>query len=190
MIRRGDENQRVFGEGLGDRFQFLRRPPHDGEVDVVVGQLLDDLATVVHAEAQFDFRVMPAEGREQARREILRGGHHADVQPPAAQALHGGERFLGLAQLLGDDAGVARQFLAGLGEEDALADLLGERQPGRFFQAAHLHGDGGLGQVQFVGGARERQVARHRLENLQLAQGQVHDWSVHKEQYKNTITNI
>ncbi|MCZ7654163.1 MAG: hypothetical protein M5R42_07570 [Rhodocyclaceae bacterium] len=114
-----------------------------------------------------------AEGRQQARGEIFGGGYHADVEQAAAHPLHRRQCFLRFAQLLGYDAGVARHLDAGLRKKYLLAHLFGQRQPRLVLQTSHLHGDGRLGQVQFLGGARERQVTCHGFENLELAQSDV-----------------
>jgi hypothetical protein len=75
--------------------------------------------------------------------------------------------------LFGNAPCLARHFLAGGGEPHFLAGLLGQRQAGLVFQRLYLHRHRRLGQVQFLGGARKRQVAGHRLEDLELAQGDV-----------------
>jgi hypothetical protein len=94
-----------------------------------------------------------AEFGHQARREIFRGADDAERQPPALDALQRIERFLRFAQLLGDAPRMARDFLAGLGEENLLADHLGERQAGLLLELFDLHRDGRLGQMQLLGGA-------------------------------------
>ena len=67
----------------------------------------------------------------------------------------------------------ARDLHPGLREVDLLAHLLEERQPRLLLQALHLHRDRGLREVQLRGGAREGQVPRHGLEDLELAQRDV-----------------
>ena len=68
---------------------------------------------------------------------------------------------------------VPEQQRAGFGQVHPPADALEQRQPGVRLELAHLHRHAGLGQVQLLGGARERQVARGGLEDLQLAQRRV-----------------
>jgi hypothetical protein len=106
-------------------------------------------------------------------REILCGTDHADFQPSGLDALECRQRLAGLAQLFGNAPCLARHFLAGGREPHFLARLLGQRQAGLILQRLHLHRHRRLGQVQFLGGARKGQVARHRLEDLELAQGDV-----------------
>ena len=59
---------------------------------------------------------------------------------------------------------------AGVGEIDLLAHMFAQRRIDRIREFLHLHGDGGLGQVQFLGGAREAAQPGDRLEDLQLAE--------------------
>jgi hypothetical protein len=60
------------------------------------------------------------------------------------------------------------------GELDAFAQVLQKRHAGALFELLDLHGDRRLGQVQLGGRAREAEVARHRLEDHQLAKGEIH----------------
>jgi hypothetical protein len=51
--------------------------------------------------------------------------------------------------------------------------LLEQRQAGVAFELPHLRRNRRLRQVQLLGGAREAQVPRGRLEDLELAKGGV-----------------
>ena len=65
------------------------------------------------------------------------------------------------------------QHLApGLGEEDFLAQLFGERQAEDDLDALDLHRDGRLGQMQFLGRPGKRKMAGDRFKHAELAQRQ------------------
>ena len=53
-----------------------------------------------------------------------------------------------------------------------------EQQAGLLLELADLHRYGGLGQVQFVSGPRETEVAGDGRETLQLPQCQMHNCSL------------
>jgi hypothetical protein len=62
-----------------------------------------------------------------------------------------------------------------LAVDQALADLIDERQADLFLHLLDLHGDRRLAQIEIPGRPRHRSVPRHRFENLQLAQGDMND---------------
>ena len=108
---------------------------------------------------------------QQPRKEVIAGADHRHVQAPARHALELRHGLLGLLELLDDLAAALEHLRAGRREVDLLAELLEQRQPGVLLQLADLGGDGWLGEVEFLGGARIAAVARDRLEDLELAQG-------------------
>ena len=170
MVGRGDEHQRVLGKNLGHGFELGRRRAHDGQVDAVFGKMADDGGAVVDRQLQFDARMPAAKLGKQRRREILGGADHADLEAAGFDAFQRGQRFAGLAQLLGDTSRLTRHLFAGGGEAHLLARLLSQRQSGQIFQRLDLHRYRWLGQVQFFGSAGKGQVAGHGLEYFQLAQ--------------------
>ncbi len=114
---------------------------------------------------------------QQARREVVGGGHHADVQQAALAARavvvdvgavrH--ERGLCGPYLRADDAGVLQQLAPGVGQ--ALAMLAVEQRRAHVgLQLADLHRDGRLRHVQLLGGTREAAAGGHRLEDAQGSQ--------------------
>ena len=173
VVRRRDEYQGVLGKYLGHGFKLGRRRAHDGQVDVVLGKMAHDGAAVVDRQLQFDTRMAATVLGQQRGRKILGGADHAYLEAAGFDPLERRHGFAGLAQLLGNAPRLARNFLAGGGQPHLLAGLLGQRQPGQVFQRLYLHRHRGLGQVQFFGGTREREVAGNGLEYFQLAQGGV-----------------
>ncbi len=164
-----------FHVGLG------RRVAGDGDVQPALGQHGQDLRALGHREPEVHVGVAPVELAEQARREVVGGLHHAQVQQPA-QATRGlgaaalgveGHRLFGRAHLRQDDARVPQQLLPGV----AQAFAVGRVEQGRtqlLFQLAHHHRDGGLRQRQLFGRAREAAAAGHRLEHPQMPDLQLH----------------
>ncbi|MNG30499.1 hypothetical protein D3C84_1161250 [compost metagenome] len=86
-----------------------------------------------------------------------------------AESLHAIEDFLGLLQLLGNAPAIVVQLPAGFGEVELLAQLLEQCQANIVLQLLELHGDCRLGQVQFLCRPGAAEVARNRLEDVELA---------------------
>ena len=57
------------------------------------------------------------------------------------------------------------------GQAQAAPEALDQRRADLLFELAHLLGDRRLGDEQFFGRARERQMPRHRLEGAQGVKG-------------------
>ena len=74
--------------------------------------------------------------------------------------------------MLGDGAGIGQHLGAGLGQVNALADLLEQRPGPGLLQLLDLHGDGGLAEVQLGAGARKAAAAGDRFEDVQLMEGE------------------
>jgi hypothetical protein len=115
-----------------------------------------------------------AEGGDQPGHEVVGGAGHGDGQPAAREALHLVDDHLRFRELGGDGAGVVVHLATRVREEDALAHLLEQGQPHVLLQLLDLHGDRRLGQVQLLRGPGEAQVPGHRLEGLELPEGEVH----------------
>ena len=173
MAGRSDDHMGVAREGLGDGLQSPRCASHDGEVHFVVAKLLQHDFAVVRRKLHRDPGVQFQETRQQWRHHVFRRAHHGDYEPSLRQAFARRERLVGIAQLLRDDAAVLVQFGSGFGQVDLLAQALEQRQPRLLLQQLHLHRYRRLGEVHFGRRARKRQVARNRLEHLQLAQRRV-----------------
>ena len=153
----------------------LGRRPHDGEVDLVAGELPHDGLAVVHEQAELDPGVDAREPGQELRREVLRGAHDRDAPcaRPASRAERG-ERVLGVAQ-----ARAARAFAWRTSSSPARVsasrppDALEERQPGVMLELLHLHRDRGLREPQLAGRAGERPEPRGGGEDLELPDGRL-----------------
>jgi hypothetical protein len=133
---------------------------------------------VVHREVERHAAMAAGELHEQAREEVVAGADHPDVQLAARDALELEHRAFGSVELLDDGAADVQQFAPCRRQEDLLAELLEQRVAGVFLELADLRRDGRLGQMQFLGGAREAEQARDCLEDLQLTQrGVLHPWA-------------
>jgi len=168
MVRLRDEHVGMRREGLGHQGELARRAPHDREVDLVASQVTQQAAAVAGQEAQLDLGMIEAEPGEQARHEVLRGADHADGDAAAAQALEVVHRLLGIVHLAQHARGVLVEAQARLGQLQALADAVEQRQFQRQLELLDLHRDRRLAQVQFLARAHEAALARHRAEDLQL----------------------
>jgi hypothetical protein len=121
----------------------------------------------------FDAGMAAAELGQQRGRKIFGRADYADLQTAGFDPFQRRQCFASLTQLLGDAPRLARQFFAGSGEAHLFPRLFGQRQSGHVFQRLNLHRNRRLGQVQFLGGARKREVACNGLEYLELAQGRI-----------------
>jgi len=170
MAGRRDDHVGVRRERLARHVEFVRRTHHDREVGQVGGHLRQQLLAVVHREVDDHTLVPPDELHQQARKEVVAGADHRDVQLAARDALELRHRAFGQLELLDDPAADVEQFGAGRRQVDLLAELLEERKAGVVLELLDLGGDGRLRQVQLFGRARETQVPRDGFEDLQLAQ--------------------
>jgi hypothetical protein len=174
MLGRGDDDQRVVHEVLGHDVQTVRRAAGDRQIGVVVGQRGQDELAVRDLEAHAHTRVPTIELCNQARQKVVGGGHHGQSQQTpfeAAELVHGG---IQVDHACSNVTRVPLQLLSCFGQEHALAHLFEQRQRDLLLQLLHLHRHGRLRQVQFGGGPRDGAAARHRFEDLQMSQGDVH----------------
>jgi hypothetical protein len=103
-------------------------------------------------------------------------GHQAQVALGEAGAGHQGQ--LETLQRAQDVPAGGHQFLALVGELHPLAVLLHEGLAHGLGELLHLHGDAGLGQMQFLRRPRQGQMAGGGFENLELAEGQMQHGSL------------
>jgi len=152
---------------------MLRRTHHDREVGLVGGELMQQFLAVVHGQVEHHTRIAARELGQQPGKEVIACADHCDIQLAPGDALQLTHRFIHFVELLDDRAAVVKHFGAGRRQVDFLAELFEERQPCMLLELTHLSGNGRLRQMQFLGCTRETQVARHRLEDLQLPQCRV-----------------
>ncbi len=158
--------------GFGGGVELLRRPAHDGEIDFVVAQRVDQCPAVADEKLDVDVRMTLGEPREQFRREIFRRADEADGRLAAAQSLHRAQRLFGILQFAEHARGVMAEQFSGPRQRKLLADALEQRQADRALELANLHRDGRLSQVQRFGGSGEIHVPGRLDEHGQLAQAQ------------------
>ena len=76
----------ILCERFRYRIQRLRRTTHDGQIHFIRCQLVDDGIAIIDGEADFKFRKILAEARQQLRHEILCGADDGKIDSAAAQA--------------------------------------------------------------------------------------------------------
>ncbi|SBP89321.1 hypothetical protein THIARS_70941 [Thiomonas delicata] len=174
MRRRGNHDERVVEKGLGDQLSVLWRLAHDRQILVRCGQHVQDLFLVRHLQPHLHFGVPAAECSDQLGREVVRCARHHQIQfasAHAAEFLHGRTEVL---HFRGNDHRVAMQLATGVGGLDLFADLVEQRHADLLFELPHLHRYGRLRQMQGVSRTRETLAPHDGVENLELAQGQMH----------------
>ena len=128
MVRRGDDNQRIVGKGLGHQFGLHGRPPHYRQLLLVVGELAQQRLAVGDVQAEAHTRVALIEHSQQPTCEVIGGTGDGDLQPAALHALELFEYLGRLFQLQGNSPAVVEHFLARLGEVHLLAQMIEQRQ--------------------------------------------------------------
>jgi hypothetical protein len=126
----------------------------------------------LHADADVGKALL--EGPQEARHEKVGRRDGRNPESAAREPLEPVEHVVHFLDLLQDGPCVAVDLLAGLGQVNTLAELLGQRQASLLLELPNLHRHGGLGQVQLFGRFREAQVLGYCRKTLQLPERQVH----------------
>jgi hypothetical protein len=142
----------VGGAGVGQT--------HDGGVEFVAAEVLDERDGVVFPQRHLDPRVLLVERREQARQvDVGDPGNGPNAEPAADNASQSHQRrsscFAGVERL----AGVGEKRLAGGGEANGRGGAVEELLAELCFQPPDLLTDAGLGHVEPLGGAGEARLA-------------------------------
>ena len=153
MAGRGDDHIGMGREGLADHLAIVRRAHHDRQIGQIGRQMLEQALAVVDGEIEHDAIVAADELDQQARKEIIAGADHRDIELAARDALELGHRGFGDLELANDRAADVEQLGAGLGQVDLLAELFEQGQAGMVLELAHLGRYRRLGQMQLLGGA-------------------------------------
>ena len=170
---RCNDHQRVLHEGLRVDRPLQGRGAHDVQIVAPIAQPREHALAIEDLQRDLDARVALHEATERLRQEVLRRGDHRDAQPAAPQGGHVVEPRLEARPEPGHLAADLKQIAARLRQPDAAPDRFGERMPHRLGQVPDLDGYRGLGEMQRLGGARHAVVPGHRLEDLELAQGEM-----------------
>jgi hypothetical protein len=172
MVGRGDEHQLVGEQRRGDdaRRNLGRRRAH-GEVDAVVGEVVEQHPHTTGTEAELDGGVAVVERGEGTREvERIERLDRADAHPPDDDPRQAGEVGAGPVQLGQRAPGAGEEQLARVGEAD-VAGGAGEQGGAELgFELADLHRDGGLGNVQHRRGPAEPALAHDRVQVEELTQ--------------------
>ena len=166
---------RKHDEGIGQELLrhhvlHLRRVGEEIEVVLVVRESFDQPLPVVGLHGGLDARVESDEGAQQPRREAHARRAHGQLQPPGIQRPHGGKRCLEGREGAEDLLAAFVDSPAGLGEVQAPAHLLEQRNSDRRAELLDLHRGRGLRHMQLLRGSREAAQPRGRLEKVKLRQ--------------------
>ena len=170
MAGRGGDHVRVRREGGGHVAGLVGGLADHGEVGVERGEPRQQLVAVLHREADADARVQLPEGRHDPREEVVPGVDDRHVEEPPLEAPQLGDGLLRPADVAEDPARMQEHLLALLREAKPPPRPLEERRPRVALELLHLDGDRRRREVQLLGRAREREVARGALEDPQLPQ--------------------
>ena len=182
----GNRYELIAKEGRDGQLAVADRQAHDADVELVGDDGARDLGGVAGDDDDLRLGVARAEAPQRGRQQVdadrragaepHASGHHA------AQLLHALDAGLQLAQRA---IGVGQQQLAGPRGERALAHALEQREAERLLEVAHLHADGGLGEVERLRRAREGAVARDGLQRAQVRDLEVHRQKIRDRQHQN-----
>ena len=140
----------------------------ESQVDFSFGEGSDDLVGVAAGDMERDLRMLFEKRAEHARKDVLGDGHgSADMQSAggfSAQESEGGSRLVGKP---GSFARVRQQERACSGQADAAFAAIEQRGFQLFFESPNLLADGGLAQVQSLGGATETGFLGNGAKHLQ-----------------------
>ena len=156
---RGDEHPLVVHEGAPRQPAVLGHSAGDGDVDVVVGQALEDVGAVADVEADLELGMQLAEALDERRdEELARRRHRADAQRAvpavgglarrAAALVEQPEHVGGIRRVGGAGRRRAQRAPRALGQRDAeLALERGHRGRHRGLRDHELLGCGGDGSA-------------------------------------------
>ena len=170
MVVAGEDHQRIGQEFLRHHVFHLRRVREQVEIVLVVREPPHQRLPVVGLHRGLDAGVKRDVGAQQTRGEARARRADGKLQPTGFQRAHARERFLERGERAEHLMATLVESPARVGEVDALAHLLEQRNADRFGKLLDLHRGRRLGHVQLLGGAGEIAQARGRLEEVKLRQ--------------------
>ena len=139
----------MHGERLSARRITLRRPAHDGELDVPLLHERDDLLAIVgDLQPNLDAQVLLPELREQSRQEVLGGTDHAHIERAGLQAAKARDQILGIAHDREHAAGMRQHVFPDHRQRDPAAGSIEHRQAHFSLEFLDLHGHGRRGEIR------------------------------------------
>ena len=165
-----------IAKGSAREGQFLRRPAHDGEVDLALAHQRRPPRSRLSLTCRriSTPRMLVAEVRQQARHEVLRGADHRRRRAPrssglakraitSSASLHGREHPLRVDQ----------DVLPDHGQRDLAAARSNSGRPTSASSSLICIETAGGVRCELLGGAHEAQLPGHRRKDPQLAEGDV-----------------
>jgi hypothetical protein len=184
VVRCRDEHQLV-GEERRARVAGRQTRWHgpDGEVQVAVVEPVEQAAQRPGAQRELDVRVRAVERGERCR-QVERGQRldRTDPHPPQQASGEPGQLVADGVELGDGPPCTVQDELTGLGQRDAAGGAVQQLGAHLDLQPADLHGDGGLGHPQVLGGPGEPIVPDDRVEVDELAQ--FHPFILHDDECK------
>lgn len=171
MVGRGDHHQGVQPDGFIVDIQPVGRTSH--QVDIVQTQLqaLEQGLARQDQQARFNAGMHLAELAHHGRQQVFRRGNCSHRQAATFDALAGGQPLLQQAQLGVNPARGLKRIQPRLGQAQAPAADLMQRQAQHIGQLTELNRDRRRGQVQTQRRPGNRAFLGDHPENAQLMQG-------------------
>ena len=151
---------------------------HHRDVEATFLEGLDGVLAVADDQLDLDGRMHAREGGEHLRSEIFRGRDHADGDAAAGERPELGQSCRAIGEHGFDLFRASQHLAAGLGEREAAAIALEQRQAGGGLELVHLHGHRRRGDVAGLSGGGKAAPARRRAEEPELFEADVADHSL------------
>ena len=150
-----------------------RRSLDEGDVQPALRQCRFDVGGVADLEVDFDLGMLQAEAADELRQHVgadRRAGAESKLAGELAATL---EAPLEVVRAPHQIVGFGHEVAASFRQGDAAPGPLEQRSAEAVAQFGQRRADGGLGEMEFVGGRRDMLAASHREEDLELPQGDV-----------------
>src|SRR6266571_3700131 len=171
MGGRGNQHQFVGREWLDNHGNLSRDGAHNRHVDAVLDERVDQRGTVQYIQGYLNFGKELAKLAQQAGDDIgANGGIGSHAQPARLWTAKRFHRLHGFVDDGENLVAVEKEFFTRLGQVRAAADLFKKPDAQRFFELAHLGGDGRLAEMQLFGCTYVAAVPGDRLKCSKLMQ--------------------
>jgi hypothetical protein len=170
---RGGRNQGQFfiEQVLAGKLVDAAVVEQQGQVDLAVAQLLDEVAGQLFRQLQFDLRQVLADGLQERQGQCIRGTvRYAEDDLAARIAGAVANAGCGVVHLPEDGRGVGEEDAAGLAQFDPAPRAVEQARPQLCFELRELMAERGLGDEHLLGRLREAAVLGNGRKISQLAE--------------------
>ena len=173
VARRHDQQHLVHEAGGHASLAALKQVPADhAEIDLVGADPFLDHLGVRDVKRHVNPRIAPFEGRHDARQHVDAGRRAgADHERATLESLQPIQRAARAGERRDQARGVLLEQASGLGERHRSAEPIEEARVELALELQHVLGQRRLAHVQALGRPREALRARHRQDDLELAEG-------------------